>query len=48
MPRYADTNGYPYDPEQEQWVWRDWVIRPKRAYRLTIHDRATRRRFALM
>ena len=24
--RYADTNGYQYDLEREQWVWRDWVI----------------------
>ena len=24
--RYADTNGYQYDLEREQWAWRDWVI----------------------
>ncbi|MEZ5325962.1 MAG: PSD1 and planctomycete cytochrome C domain-containing protein [Verrucomicrobiales bacterium] len=24
--RYADTSGYQYDREREQWVWRDWVI----------------------
>jgi hypothetical protein len=24
--RYADTSGYQYDSEREQWVWRDWVI----------------------
>ena len=24
--RYADTNGYQYDLERNQWVWRDWVI----------------------
>ena len=24
--RFADTNGYQYDLEREQWVWRDWVI----------------------
>ncbi|MBT6495516.1 MAG: DUF1553 domain-containing protein [Planctomycetaceae bacterium] len=24
--RYADTNGYQYDLEREQWVWRDWLI----------------------
>ena len=24
--RYADTNGYQYDLERAQWVWRDWVI----------------------
>jgi hypothetical protein len=24
--RYADTNGYQYDLERDQWVWRDWVI----------------------
>lgn len=24
--RYADTNGYQYDFERDQWVWRDWVI----------------------
>jgi hypothetical protein len=24
--RYADTNGYQYDLERSQWVWRDWVI----------------------
>ena len=24
--RYADTNGYQYDLEREQWVWRDWVL----------------------
>ncbi|MEZ6057952.1 MAG: PSD1 and planctomycete cytochrome C domain-containing protein [Planctomycetaceae bacterium] len=24
--RYADTNGYQYDLEREQWGWRDWVI----------------------
>ncbi len=24
--RYADTSGYQYDKEREQWVWRDWVI----------------------
>jgi len=24
--RYADTNGYQYDLEREQWVWRDWVV----------------------
>ena len=24
--RYADTSGYQYDFEREQWVWRDWVI----------------------
>ena len=24
--RYADTNGYQYDLQREQWVWRDWVI----------------------
>ncbi|MEO2015088.1 MAG: PSD1 and planctomycete cytochrome C domain-containing protein [Fuerstiella sp.] len=26
LARYADTNGYQYDTEREQWVWRDWVI----------------------
>src|SRR4051794_21053700 len=25
--RYADTNGYQYDPERQMWRWRDWVIR---------------------
>jgi hypothetical protein len=24
--RYADTNGYQYDPERIMWRWRDWVI----------------------
>ena len=24
--RYADTNGYQYDPERQMWRWRDWVI----------------------
>ena len=24
--RYADTNGYQYDRNRDQWVWRDWVI----------------------
>lgn len=24
--RYADTNGYQYDRQRNQWVWRDWVI----------------------
>jgi Protein of unknown function (DUF1553)/Protein of unknown function (DUF1549)/Planctomycete cytochrome C len=24
--RYADTSGYQYDMDREQWVWRDWVI----------------------
>ncbi len=24
--RYADTSGYQYDFDREQWVWRDWVI----------------------
>ncbi len=24
--RYADSNGYQYDTERQQWVWRDWVI----------------------
>ncbi len=24
--RYADTSGYQYDRERQQWVWRDWVI----------------------
>ena len=24
--RYADTNGYQYDLERDQWVWRDWLI----------------------
>ncbi|MEL7335595.1 MAG: DUF1549 domain-containing protein, partial [Planctomycetota bacterium] len=24
--RYADTNGYQYDFQRDQWVWRDWVI----------------------
>lgn len=24
--RYADTSGYQYDFQREQWVWRDWVI----------------------
>jgi Protein of unknown function (DUF1553)/Protein of unknown function (DUF1549)/Planctomycete cytochrome C len=24
--RYADTNGYQYDKQRDQWVWRDWVI----------------------
>ena len=24
--RYADTSGYQYDFERQQWVWRDWVI----------------------
>jgi len=24
--RYADTNGYQYDTDRQQWVWRDWVI----------------------
>jgi hypothetical protein len=26
LARYADTNGYQYDLERQQWVWRDWVI----------------------
>ncbi|MFT7643218.1 MAG: hypothetical protein ACI9G1_004983 [Pirellulaceae bacterium] len=26
LARYADTNGYQYDTERQQWVWRDWVI----------------------
>ncbi|MCA9070465.1 MAG: DUF1549 domain-containing protein, partial [Planctomycetaceae bacterium] len=26
LARYADSNGYQYDTEREQWVWRDWVI----------------------
>lgn len=26
LARYADTNGYQYDTERTQWVWRDWVI----------------------
>ena len=26
LARYADTNGYQYDTEREQWAWRDWVI----------------------
>ena len=26
LARYADTNGYQYDTERRQWVWRDWVI----------------------
>ncbi len=26
LSRYADSNGYQYDTEREQWVWRDWVI----------------------
>ncbi len=26
LARYADTNGYQYDTEREQWIWRDWVI----------------------
>jgi hypothetical protein len=26
LSRYADTNGYQYDRERQQWVWRDWVI----------------------
>ena len=26
LARYADTNGYQYDTEREQWVWRDWAI----------------------
>ena len=24
--RYADTNGYQYDPHRSMWPWRDWVI----------------------
>lgn len=24
--RYADTNGYQYDFNRDQWAWRDWVI----------------------
>ncbi|MEM8945908.1 MAG: PSD1 and planctomycete cytochrome C domain-containing protein [Planctomycetota bacterium] len=24
--RYADTNGYQYDFQRDQWAWRDWVI----------------------
>lgn len=24
--RYADSNGYQYDFQRDQWVWRDWVI----------------------
>ncbi len=24
--RYADTNGYQYDRQRNQWVWRDWVV----------------------
>tara|TARA_R110002095_G_scaffold184553_6_gene161763 strand:+ start:8569 stop:11610 length:3042 start_codon:yes stop_codon:yes gene_type:complete len=27
LARYADSNGYQYDTEREQWVWRDWVIK---------------------
>ena len=26
LARYADSNGYQYDTERQQWVWRDWVI----------------------
>ncbi|MEQ8853860.1 PSD1 and planctomycete cytochrome C domain-containing protein [Gimesia sp.] len=26
LARYADSNGYQYDTEREQWIWRDWVI----------------------
>jgi len=26
LARYADTNGYQYDTERTQWVWRDYVI----------------------
>lgn len=26
LARYADSNGYQYDTEREQWAWRDWVI----------------------
>ncbi len=26
LARYADSNGYQYDTQREQWVWRDWVI----------------------
>ena len=26
LARYADSNGYQYDTERTQWVWRDWVI----------------------
>jgi len=26
LARYADSNGYQYDTERSQWVWRDWVI----------------------
>ncbi len=24
--RYADSNGYQYDFQRDQWAWRDWVI----------------------
>jgi len=24
--RYADSNGYQYDQQRDQWAWRDWVI----------------------
>ncbi|MEO1996910.1 MAG: DUF1549 domain-containing protein, partial [Planctomycetaceae bacterium] len=26
LARYADSNGYQYDTERQQWIWRDWVI----------------------
>ena len=26
LARYADSNGYQYDTQRDQWVWRDWVI----------------------
>ena len=26
LARYADSNGYQYDTERQQWAWRDWVI----------------------
>ena len=27
LARYADTDGYQYDKERNQWAWRDWVVR---------------------
>ena len=25
--RYADSNGFQFDGETDQWVWRDWVVK---------------------
>ena len=25
--RYADSNGFRFDGETYQWIWRDWVVK---------------------